>query len=48
MLDKNNNLVPDAENLIQFEISGNGYIAGVDNGSETSMESLEDNKRKSL
>lgn len=48
VLDKNNNLVPDAGNLIQFEISGNGFIAGVDNGSETSMESFKDNKRKAF
>lgn len=48
VLDKNNNLVPDAANLIQFEISGNGFIAGVDNGSQTSMESFKDNKRKAF
>lgn len=48
VLDKNNNLVPDASNLIQFEISGNGFIAGVDNGSQTSMESFKDNKRKAF
>ena len=48
VLDKNNNLVPDASNLIQFEISGSGFIAGVDNGSETSMESFKDNKRKAF
>ena len=48
VLDKNNNLVPDASNLVQFEISGSGFIAGVDNGSETSMESFKDNKRKAF
>ena len=48
VLDKNNNLVPDASNLIQFEISGSGFIAGVDNGSETSMESFKDNKSKAF
>ncbi len=48
VLDKNNNLVPDASNLVQFEVSGNGFIAGVDNGSETSMESFKDNKRKAF
>lgn len=48
VLDKNNNLVPDAANLVQFEVSGSGFIAGVDNGSETSMESFKDNKRKAF
>ncbi|MFN8251109.1 MAG: glycoside hydrolase family 2 TIM barrel-domain containing protein [Ferruginibacter sp.] len=48
VLDKNNNLVPHAANLVQFEISGSGFIAGVDNGSETNMESFKDNKRKAF
>jgi beta-galactosidase len=48
VLDKNNNLVPDANNLIQFEVTGNGFIAGVDNGSQTSMESFKDDKRKAF
>jgi beta-galactosidase len=48
VLDKNNNLVPNAANLIKFEIAGNGFIAGVDNGSQTSMESFKDNKRKAF
>lgn len=48
VLDKNNNLVPDAADLIQFGVSGSGFIAGVDNGSQTSMESFKDNKRKAF
>ena len=48
VLDKNNNLVPDASNLVRFEISGSGFIASVDNGSETSMESFKDNKNAKL
>lgn len=48
VLDKNGNLVPDAANLVQFEVSGGGSIAGVDNGSQTSMESFKDSKRKAF
>jgi beta-galactosidase len=48
VLDKNGNLVPDAANLVRFEVTGGGSIAGVDNGNETSMESFKDNKRKSF
>ena len=48
VLDKNGNLVPDAVNLVQFEVTGGGSIAGVDNGSQTSMESFKDNKRKAF
>jgi beta-galactosidase len=48
VLDKNGNLVPDAANLVQFEVTGGGSIAGVDNGSQTSMESFKDNKRKAF
>ncbi len=48
VLDKNGNLVPDAANLVQFEVSGGGSVAGVDNGNQTSMESFKDNKRKAF
>ncbi|MDB5275819.1 MAG: glycoside hydrolase [Ferruginibacter sp.] len=48
VLDKNGNLVPDAANLVRFEVTGGGSIAGVDNGNETSMESFKDNKRKAF
>jgi beta-galactosidase len=43
ILDKNGTLAPDAENLVNFEISGEGKIAGVDNGSQTSHESFKAN-----
>ncbi len=46
ILDKDGNLCPNAENLVQFEISGNGFMAGVDNGSPISLERFKDNKRK--
>ena len=41
--DKEGNLVPYADNLINFKVSGEGRIAGVDNGSETSHESFKAN-----
>lgn len=48
VLDKDNNLCPLSENLINFEIKGNAFIAGVDNGCQTSMERFKDNKRKAF
>jgi len=46
--DTDGNLVPDAANNVQFKISGEGTIAGVDNGSETSMESFKASERKAF
>ncbi len=48
ILDKDGNLVPDANNLVQFEVSGEGTITAVDNGSQISMEKFQDNKRKAF
>jgi len=48
VVDRNGTLVPGAENLINFEISGAGSIAGVDNGSEISHESFKANHRKAF
>ena len=48
ILDKDGNLCPNAENLVQFEIDGKGFIAGVDNGSPISLERFKDNKRKAF
>lgn len=47
IVDKDGNLVPDADDLVQFAVKG-GKIIGVDNGSQTSMESFKDNKRKAF
>ena len=44
--DARGNLVPYADNLIQFSIEGNGRIVGVDNGLQTSMEPFKANYRK--
>ena len=44
-MDKDGNLCPTADNLVHFEVEGPAFIAGVDNGSPTSMERFKDNKR---
>jgi beta-galactosidase len=46
ILDENGILVPNADNLVNFNISGEGTIAGVDNGSEISHEPFIANNRK--
>jgi len=46
VLDKKGNLVPDADNLIEFSITSNGKIAGTDNGYQADTVSLKSNKRK--
>lgn len=38
VLDKDGNVVPTADNLVKFQIGGNGEIAGVDNGDATDVE----------
>jgi beta-galactosidase len=40
--------VPDASNNVQFKANGDGTIVGVDNGSETSMESFKASERKAF
>ena len=47
-VDAEGNLCPLADNLVHFEVEGNLFIAGVDNGSQTSMERFKDNKRKAF
>ncbi|MEO5591414.1 MAG: beta-galactosidase GalB [Chitinophagaceae bacterium] len=48
VVDKNGNLVPGADNLINFSLNGNAVIAGVDNGNPVSMESFKAYKRKAF
>jgi beta-galactosidase len=48
VVDKNNIPVPYAENLINFKIEGNITVAGVDNGSQVSMESFKSDSRKAF
>jgi beta-galactosidase len=46
--DENGVMVPNADNLVQFSISGAGAIAGVDNGLQTSHESFQAPYRKAF
>lgn len=48
IVNKDGNIAPRADNEINFKISGSGFIAGVDNGSETSHESFKGNKHAAL
>jgi beta-galactosidase len=48
ILDARGNLVPGADNEVQFTVSGEGSIVGVDNGSETSMELFKADHRKAF
>ena len=48
IVDENGTLVPDANNLVNFEVSGNGVIVGVDNGNAASVERYKDNKREAF
>lgn len=48
ILDENNTLVPYADNLVNFEIEGEGKIIGVDNGSQTSHEPFKANYRRAF
>ena len=46
VVDKDGNLCPHAENQVFFDVSGQGEIAGVDNGCQTSLERFQaDNRR---
>lgn len=46
IVDANGNLVPRAKNLVHFSVGGPGFIAGVDNGSETDHEPFKADYRK--
>lgn len=46
--DADGNIVPTADNLINFDISGNGEIVGVDNGDALSHERYKDTQRKAF
>jgi beta-galactosidase len=48
ILDAEGNLVPDADNLVKFTLKGEGFIAGVDNGLQTSMEPFKASYRKAF
>lgn len=48
ILDKKGNLVPYADNLINFEVVGQGFIAGVDNGYQASHEPFKADYREAF
>jgi beta-galactosidase len=48
VLDKDGNLIPNADQLINFKLEGNAQIAAVDNGSPISHESFQANHRKAF
>jgi beta-galactosidase len=48
VVDKNGTLVPAADHLIKFEVTGPGAIVGVDNGNQISHESFKANQRKAF
>jgi len=45
ILDKQGNSIPDADNLIEFTITGNGIVAGTDNGYQADVVYLKSKKR---
>ena len=48
IVDAKGHPVPFADNLVKFEVKGEGVIAGVDNGYEASMESFRASQRKAF
>ncbi|MBQ8600952.1 MAG: DUF4982 domain-containing protein [Bacteroides sp.] len=48
IVDKDGNLCPNANNLVNFDVQGAAFIAGVDNGNQTSMESFKAPHRKAF
>ena len=46
--DKEGNMVPDADNILHFEVTGCGFLAGVDNGYQASHESFKSSSRKAF
>jgi beta-galactosidase len=48
ILDKDGNVVPDAAHLVDFNLTGEGSIAGVDNGFQASLEPFKANYRKAF
>ncbi len=48
VVDKEGNMIPDADYLIQFDVEGEGAIVGVDNGYQASTESFKGYERKAF
>ena len=48
VVDAEGNIVPDADNMIGFDVQGAGRLVGVDNGLQTSHESFKASSRKAF
>lgn len=48
IVDEAGNIVPDADNEIEFQVEGTGFIAGVDNGYQAGTASLKGNSMKAF
>jgi beta-galactosidase len=48
ILDKDGNVVPEADNLVNFKLNGNAFIASVDNGDPVNHDSFKVNYRKAF
>ena len=48
ILDNKGNMVPDADNLVRFSLSGPGVMAGVGNGYQASLEPFKASERKAF
>lgn len=48
IVDRAGNPVPDAANLVKFQLTGPGSIAGVDNGCQTDLSSFKANEKKAF
>ena len=48
MEDKDGNLCPAADNLVQFQVTGAGNIAAVDNGNAATVEPFQADHRKAF
>jgi len=48
IVDKNGQLIPNANNLVTFSVNGQGFVAGVDSGDPVSMESFKANTHTAL
>jgi len=48
IVDRNGTVIPNADDLVKFDVTGEGFIAGVDNGSQISHESFKASQRKAF
>jgi len=48
ILDKDGNIVPDADNKVDFTVNGNAFVAGVDNGDPVSHDPFKASWRKAF